>query len=117
MARTRRVFPADFKAKIVVELLTGAASQALCRKYNLKPQLLGHWKAAILVDAGWSGAQQREVVMKLAKTYPNASSAGCSACRAVPSNTRRGPHPSTKQCSKALCSMSPASGRPTAIVA
>ena len=49
MPRTRRSFPADFKAKIILELLTGAASQAeLCRKYNLKPQLIGHWKAAVL---------------------------------------------------------------------
>lgn len=49
MPRTRRSFPADFKAKIVLELLTGAASQAeLCRKHNLKPQLLGHWKAAVV---------------------------------------------------------------------
>ena len=49
MPRTRRSFPADFKAKLVVELLTGAASQAeLCRKHNLKPQLLGHWKALVL---------------------------------------------------------------------
>ena len=45
----RRSFPADFKAKLVLELLSGAASQAeLCRKHNLKPQLLGHWKAAVL---------------------------------------------------------------------
>jgi len=45
----RRSFPADFKAKLVIELLTGAASQAeLCRKHNLKPQLLGQWKAAVL---------------------------------------------------------------------
>jgi transposase len=49
MPRTRRSFPADFKAQRVLELLTGAASQAeLCRKFNLKPQLLGHWKAAVL---------------------------------------------------------------------
>ena len=49
MPRTRRSFPADFKAQRVLELLTGAASQAeLCRKYNLKPQLLGYWKAAVL---------------------------------------------------------------------
>ena len=49
MPRTRRSFAADFKAKLVVELLTGAASQAeLCRKYNLKPQLLGEWKATIV---------------------------------------------------------------------
>jgi transposase-like protein len=49
MPRSRRSFPADFKAKLVIEHLTGAASQAeLCRKYNLKPQLLGQWKAVVL---------------------------------------------------------------------
>ena len=49
MPRSRRSFPADFKAKLVMEHLTGAASQAeLCRKHNLKPQLLGHWKAVVL---------------------------------------------------------------------
>ena len=48
MPRQRRSFPSDFKAKVVLELLTGAASQAdLCRKHNLKPQLLAHWKAAV----------------------------------------------------------------------
>lgn len=42
----RRVFPSEFKAKLVLELLSGAASQAeLCRKHNLKPQLLAQWKA------------------------------------------------------------------------
>ena len=49
MPRPRRSFPADFKAQLVLELLTGSASQAeLCRKHNLKPQLLGDWKAAAL---------------------------------------------------------------------
>jgi transposase len=49
MPRPRRSFPADFKAKLVVELLSGTASQAeLCRKHNLKPQLLADWKAAVL---------------------------------------------------------------------
>ena len=49
MPRGRRSFPADFKAKIVIELLTGAASQAeLCRKHNLKPGLLSQWKTAVL---------------------------------------------------------------------
>src|SRR3981081_1340208 len=42
----RRVFPPEFKAKLVLELLGGATNQAeLCRKHNLKPQLLAHWKA------------------------------------------------------------------------
>ena len=47
MARPRRSFPADLKAQVVLQLLTGAASPAeLCRKHNLKPQLLSHWKDA-----------------------------------------------------------------------
>jgi transposase len=45
----RRTFSPEFKAKLVLELLNGAASPAeLCRKHNLKPQLLAHWKAAVL---------------------------------------------------------------------
>jgi transposase len=53
MARSRRSFPADFKAQIVLQLLTGAATQAeLCRKHDLKPQLLGYWKTAMIVREG-----------------------------------------------------------------
>jgi transposase-like protein len=49
MPRQRRSFPSDFKAQLVLELLTGNATQAeLCRKHNLKPQLLVHWKATVL---------------------------------------------------------------------
>jgi transposase-like protein len=49
MPRTRRSFPAEFKARVVLDLLTGAASQAeLCRKHNIKPQLLAHWRDAVL---------------------------------------------------------------------
>jgi transposase len=45
----RRVFPPEFKAKIVLDLLTGAANQAeVARKHNLKPQLIANWKAAVL---------------------------------------------------------------------
>jgi transposase len=49
MPRTRRSFPAQFKAQVVLEVLTGASSQAeICRQHNLKPQLLAHWKATVL---------------------------------------------------------------------
>jgi transposase len=49
MPRTRRTFTAEFKAQLVLELLTGASSQAdLCRKHGLKPQLLAYWKAAVV---------------------------------------------------------------------
>ena len=49
MPRPRRMFPADLKAQVVLQLLTGAATQAeLCRKYNIKPQLLATWKDAVI---------------------------------------------------------------------
>src|SRR5207302_333393 len=49
MPRPRRSFSSDFKARLVLDLLTGTASQAeLCRRHNVKPQLLAHWKAAVL---------------------------------------------------------------------
>ena len=49
MPRPRRSFSAEFKARVVLDLLSGAASQAeLCRKHNIKPQLLSHWKATVL---------------------------------------------------------------------
>ncbi len=49
MPRTRRSFPDQFKAQIVLDLLAGAASQAeLCRKHNIHPQLLGRWKTTVL---------------------------------------------------------------------
>ena len=45
----RRSFAPEFKAKLVIELLSGDANQAeLCRKHNLKPQLIANWKAAVL---------------------------------------------------------------------
>ena len=49
MSRTRRSFPAEFKARVVLQLLSGEASQAeLCRKHNLGATLIGNWKAAVL---------------------------------------------------------------------
>ena len=49
MPRTRRSFPAEFKAQVVLQLLSGEASQAeLCRKHNIKSNLLANWKAAVL---------------------------------------------------------------------
>jgi len=49
MPRPRRSFSAEFKARVVLDLLSGAASQAeLCRKHNVKPQLVAHWKSDVL---------------------------------------------------------------------
>ena len=49
MPRPKRSFPADFKAQVVLQLLSGAASSAeLCRKHNIKPQLLSNWKDVVV---------------------------------------------------------------------
>jgi transposase len=49
MRRTRRSFSAEFKAEVVLELLSGSSSLAeCCRKHNLKPQLLGQWKSTVV---------------------------------------------------------------------
>jgi transposase-like protein len=50
--RTRRTFSAEFKAKVVLEALSGAKSAAeICREHNLKPDLLSHWKDQFLANA------------------------------------------------------------------
>lgn len=47
--RTRRVFTPEFKARVALEALTGAASQAeLCRRHQISPTLLALWKATLL---------------------------------------------------------------------
>ncbi len=49
MPRTRRSFSDQFKAQVVLELLTGAASQAeLCRKHNIQAALIARWKTTVL---------------------------------------------------------------------
>jgi transposase-like protein len=48
----RRNFSAEFKAKVVLELISGAKSTAeLCREHELKPDLLSHWKSQFLSNA------------------------------------------------------------------
>ena len=52
MPRTRRTFIAEFKAKVVLEIISGSKSAAeICREYNLKPDLLSHWKNQFLAKA------------------------------------------------------------------
>ncbi len=52
MARTRRNFSAEFKTKVVLEILSGNKSTAeVCREYNLKPDLVSHWKSEFVTNA------------------------------------------------------------------
>ncbi len=47
--RRRRSFTAEFKARIVLQALTGAHTQAeLCRQHGLKAELVTRWKDAAL---------------------------------------------------------------------
>jgi transposase-like protein len=48
----RRIFTANFKAQVVLELLSGSKSTAeACREYNLQSQVLNRWKAQFLDQA------------------------------------------------------------------
>jgi transposase-like protein len=47
--RTRRTFTPQFKAEVVLAILTGARTQAdLCRQHGLKPELVALWKKTFL---------------------------------------------------------------------
>ena len=50
--RQRRQFSADFKARVVLEVLSGQKRVAeVCREYQLKPDLLSRWKADFVAHA------------------------------------------------------------------
>jgi transposase len=47
--RSRRTFTPEFKAQIVLDVLTGTASPAeVCRKHQISPSLFALWKATFL---------------------------------------------------------------------
>lgn len=50
--RKRRQFTPEFKARLVLDLLSGVQSPAeACRKHGLSPNLLALWKATFLERA------------------------------------------------------------------
>jgi transposase-like protein len=52
MARIRRNFSAEFKAKVILEMISGSKSAAeVCREYNLKADLVSHWKKQFVTNA------------------------------------------------------------------
>jgi transposase len=49
---THRSFTPEFKAQVVLEVLTGARSASeVCQHYQLKPDLISRWKAQFLERA------------------------------------------------------------------
>src|SRR5687768_13409988 len=60
--RNRRSFSAEFKARVVLEVLSGAKNAAeVCREQQIKPQLLAAWKAQFVENAPQLFAQGRRV--------------------------------------------------------
>lgn len=48
----RRAFTAEFKSRVVLEVLSGVKKAAeVCREHNIKPALLSRWKAEFLENA------------------------------------------------------------------
>ena len=48
----RRQFSPEFKARVVLEVVSGAKSAAeICREHQLKPDLFSKWKAQFVRDA------------------------------------------------------------------
>lgn len=52
MARKRRTFTSEFKAKVVLQLITGEKSLAeICRQHKLNQQMVSRWKTEFLENA------------------------------------------------------------------
>lgn len=62
MPRTRRSFSPEFKAQVVLDVLSGARSQAeVCREHQLSPHLFAQWRTTFLERAAsiFSPEEQR----------------------------------------------------------
>jgi len=50
--RTRRKFSPEFKARLVLEVISGVKTASeVCREHNLKPDLLSKWKTTFVAQA------------------------------------------------------------------
>jgi transposase-like protein len=61
--RRRRSFTPQFKAQVVLEVLTGLTSQAeVARQHKLKPELIARWKDIALegLETLFQGGEQRD---------------------------------------------------------
>ncbi len=61
---THRSFTPEFKAQVVLEVLTGvrSASEA-CHHYQLKPDLVSRWKAQFLEGAATVFAREAQMIL------------------------------------------------------
>jgi transposase len=63
-----RVFKPEFKARVVLQVLTGAKTAAqVCREHQLSEPLLAAWKKPLHAGAGLIFAQERETTADQAR--------------------------------------------------
>jgi len=68
MPRQRRSFSAEFKTKVVLELISGKKGMAeASREYNLKDTVLSRWKQEFMAKASQVFEQPQEVQEKEAR--------------------------------------------------
>jgi len=68
MPRKRRSFNAEFKAKVVLELISGKKGLAeASREYNIKDTVLSRWKQEFIVNATQVFEQPQDVQEKEAR--------------------------------------------------
>ncbi|MGA9190765.1 MAG: transposase [Anaerolineales bacterium] len=60
--RRRRTFSSEFKAKVVLEVLSGVKGGGeACREYGIRSQLLSKWKAEFLENAARAFEEPRDL--------------------------------------------------------
>ena len=72
MAANRRQYTAEFKAKVVLQVLSGEkTSSDLCRTHKLNPNVLNHWRkefleqAASIFERGEAGNEHQQKIAEL----------------------------------------------------
>ncbi len=79
--KQRRTFSPEFKAQVVLEVLSGTKTQVeACREYQLKPELLSKLKAHLVQNAANLTARGHEVAGADTFSFPKRSG-GLSICR------------------------------------
>ena len=71
MSKRRTITP-EFKAQVVLEVISGTKSAAeICRQHDLKPQVISEWKSVFLENAaqifqnGKSNGQEQARIVEL----------------------------------------------------
>lgn len=72
MAANRRQYTAEFKAKVVLQVLSGEkTSSELCRAHKLNPNVLNRWRkefleqAASIFERGEAGSEHEQKIAEL----------------------------------------------------